>query len=131
MHVNLEIGQNMEGISPVWPGDLLFHKSLDGGGALDRAKSAYPFPVFGEKSRVRREVTGVEVAAIVEQDSLDFLNVLNRWTRAARALLSWANSGISVTRKMRLARMAFTSTRVYHCGAYSPSKKSVLTFFTS
>ena len=121
----------MEGISPVWPGDLLFHKSLDGGRALDRTKSTYPFPVLREKSReYAAKSPGVEVAAIVEQDSLDFLNVLQPLDACGKSLAVLANSGISVTRKMRLARMAFTSTRVYH-GAYSPSKKSVLTFFTS
>ena len=48
MYVDFEIGQNMEGISPVRTSDLLFHKSLDRRGALDGPESAYPFPVLGE-----------------------------------------------------------------------------------
>src|SRR6185312_17439917 len=76
IHVDLEIGQDMESISAIGPGNVLFHKRLDGRRALDRAESAHPFPVFGEKARVVGEVSGVEVSAVVEQDSLDLLDVL-------------------------------------------------------
>jgi hypothetical protein len=65
----------VEGISPIGTGNILFHESLDSRRTLDGSESTNPFPIFREEPRIRREIAGIEEAAVIEQDVLDFPDI--------------------------------------------------------
>src|SRR6185312_16401455 len=60
MNVDFEIGQDMESIAAVRPGNVLLHKRLDGGRTLDGAKSTHPFAILSEEPGICREVARIE-----------------------------------------------------------------------
>src|SRR6185295_3985499 len=56
MHLDLEIGQDMEGIAAIRPGDVLFHESLDSRGSLHGTEAAHPFAILGKQAGIGRKI---------------------------------------------------------------------------
>jgi len=91
----------------------LFHEGLDTGwSAGGLAEAADPLSVFCEQIAVGREVAGVEVAAVVEQEVLDLLLVLEALQARATLLSSAARADWAAAEVERASRQASTSSRI-------------------